>query len=778
MSSFFSFTRNLFRSAFRFKTLAAINIIGLALGLAIAMFLLIYLQFEFSYDKHFKDASRIYRMLTVLGEKEIYPRCLETLGQRLEKDIPEVETASRLYEAGNISLYYEKKNTLRPSCFYVDSSFFRIFNFKPIYGKLEGALDAWENCVITRTTAVRFFGEGVDPVGKILNRTDQQRGYQITAVIEDVPKNTHFKFDMLFRLPEFGYYGLEYFTYLKFKAGIDQEQAIIKCNRLSEKMLEERFADIFDGKYGAITEPLLSIHTSTRSIFDLTPTANKTNLMFIIMVVCLILGIVVSNFVSLSLIQGEKQAKEICIRKTNGADRKNIMQMMFRDAYFITFCAFILALVICYFFSSALAHWLNLNLPENVGISWEMWWMFGGMYVVLAFIVGCYPAWYLSKYNPIELVQKSEKRKYKLTATSVVIQFAVVLFCVSSLFIVWRQLDYVRKLPLGFQKDNIMEVNVLVNKQDFPGLKSDLLNYPYIKEVAVGCGNPIAGCSGDGMKKPDQEKWINVDSRRIGPGYLSFYEIPILDGKDFGESTHGGKKEVIISESLAAALAYKNPVGQQVYFIGDEPWTIIGVVKDVIVSAHQKTGNMAYYANTDQFYTLAVKYDPENYQEAKRSLMKVVEDHYKTNAVAVWLTSDIVQYAYWEDGITARILMSGSLLAVLLALLGLFALSKFVTLQKRKEIGLRRTVGAQVYEIIFYLHGYILIRMLPAIPIGVMLSVFVMYRWLQNFEYARTMEWWIFLGSILLTLFIAVVTVFGQTLYAARSNPVDSLKSE
>ena len=163
--------------------------------------------------------------------------------------------------------------------------------------------------------------------------------------------------------------------------------------------------------------------------------------------------------------------------------------------------------------------------------------MFGGMYVVLAFIVGCYPAWYLSKYNPIELIQKSEKRKYRLTVSSVVIQFAVVLFCVSSLFIVWRQLDYVKNLPLGFQKDNIMEVNIWVHRQDLPGLKSDLLNYPYIKEVAIGCGNPIADCSGDGMQRPDQEKWLSVDSRRICPGYLSFYEIFILEGIDFAENT-------------------------------------------------------------------------------------------------------------------------------------------------------------------------------------------------------------------------------------------------
>lgn len=778
MSKPFSFIRNLFRSAFRFKTLAAINIIGLALGLAIAMFLLIYLQFEFSYDKHFKDANRIYRMLTVLSEKEIYPRCLEELGQRLEKDIPEVEVASRLYEAGDVPLYYEKKNTLKLRCFYADSSFFRIFDFKPIYGKLEGALDALENCVITRTTAVRFFGEGVNPVGKILNGTGQQRGYQIAAVIEDVPINTHFKFDMLFRLPEFGYYGLEYFTYLKFKSGVDQGQAITKCNRLSEKMLEERFADNYAGKYSAITEPLLSIHTSTKALFDLTPTANKTNLIFIIIVVCLVLGIVVSNFISLSLIQGEKQAKEICIRKTNGADRRNIMQMMFRDAYFITFCGFILAVALCRLFSSVLANWLNLHIPENIEISLKMWGMFGGMYVVLAFIVGCYPAWYLSKYNPIELIQKSEKRKYRLTVSSVVIQFAVVLFCVSSLFIVWRQLDYVKNLPLGFQKDNIMEVNIWVHRQDLPGLKSDLLNYPYIKEVAIGCGNPIADCSGDGMQRPDQEKWLSVDSRRICPGYLSFYEIPILEGKDFAENTDNDKRELIISESLAAALAYENPVGRQVYFIGEGTWTIIGIAKDVIVSAHKKTRNLVYYATGDQFYTLAVKYDPASYQEARSVVRKVVEDHYKTGDVAIWLTSDFVRNAYWDDEITARILMSGSLLAVLLALLGLFALSKFVTLQKRKEIGVRRTMGAQIYEIIFYLHRYILIRILPAIPVGIITSYFVMDRWLQNFEYARTMEWWIFFGSILLTLFIAVITVFGQTLYAACSNPVDSLKDE
>lgn len=774
-----SFLTHLFRSAFRNPGLTGINMAGLAIGLAITMFLLVYLQFEFSYDKHFKDSDRIYRSLVVLGEGEAMPLGFAELGHRLEEEVPEVEVASRLYDAGNMLLYSEQENKLNAACFYVDNSFLRIFDFKPVYGLLEGALDSWEYCVITRTTAERFFGEGVNPVGKMLNQ-EGSKAYQIRAVIEDIPANTHFKFDILTRLPDFGWYGLEYFTYLKFKPGIDQEQAVIKCNSVNKKMLEEKFGDFLDMEFDAMTEPLLSIHTSTKSAFDLTPTANKSNLIFIIIVVCLVLGIVISNFISLSVIQGEQQAREICIRKTNGAGRGQIMSMLFRNAFFITFCAFLLAVILHYFFSSVLANWLNFHFPEGVGVSLKMWLEFLGLYVMLAFIVGCYPAWYLSKYNPVELVQKSENRKFRLTAASVALQFTVVIFCISSLFFVWRQLDYVRNLPLGFQKDHIMEVSISIRNQDFPGLKSELLSYPSIKEVAIGQGNPIDGCSGNIIRRIDQpqEKGIEVDERRAGAGYLSLYEIPLLEGEDFKEYANRENQDLIVSETLAAVLELKNPVGQKVYFFGEQPWTIVGVVKDVITSAHQKMSGRVYSAYADNFFTLAVKYEPGKYQEVKAYLLKVLNEHYKDIPVYIRLTSDRVEDQYWQDRVTARILMSGSVLAVLLALLGLFALSGFVTVQKRREIGVRRVLGARIDEIIYYLHRYIIIRILPAIPVGVILSYFIMNRWLENFEYARPLEWWVFLASILLTILIAMTTVFWQTFRAATANPVDAIKSE
>lgn len=225
-------------------------------------------------------------------------------------------------------------------------------------------------------------------------------------------------------------------------------------------------------------------------------------------------------------------------------------------------------------------------------------------------------------------------------------------------------------------------------------------------------------------------------------------------------------------------MELKNPVGQKVYFFGEQPWTIVGVVKDVITSAHQKMSGRVYSAYADNFFTLAIKYEPGKYQEVKAYLLKVLNEHYKDIPVYIRLTSDRVEDQYWQDRVTARILMSGSVLAVLLALLGLFALSGFVTVQKRREIGVRRVLGARIDEIIYYLHRYIIIRILPAIPVGVILSYFIMNRWLENFEYARPLEWWVFLVSILLTILIAMTTVFWQTFRAATANPVDAIKSE
>lgn len=771
-----------FRIAFRNKGLTWINITGLGLGLAVSLFLLVYLHFEFSYDNYFKDKDRVYRMLSVWnegGEVTNYPINFGVLASTLTKEVPEVESASRLYTWGNMNLRYENGEKTAIKSYMVDSSFLKIFNFKVLAGSAEGALNEPNTCVITRSTADRFFGVGSNPVGKSLYEEAYKVNFEIKAVIEDIPLNTHFRFDLLTKLPEFGWGGLEYYTYVKFREGTDYAAAIGKCNEINKRLLDTRFAGN-NNKFESITEPLTGIHTSTKASFDLTPTSSKSNLIFIIIVTLFVLAIALSNFVSLSIIQGEKRATEISVRKTNGAERTSIIKMLFGETTVVTCMAFILALGFYYAFSGVFARLINFNLPETIGITGEMWIYFILLFVVVTLIAGVYPAYYLSRFNPVELVRKSVSRKFKLTATSVVIQFSVVIFCVSALFVVYRQLDFMKKMPLGFNAGNVMTFSVSTNVNQYEGLRSDLLQHPEIIDVAISQGHPLSGCSGQGLRRTDQtdQESISIDERRTGPGYLRLYGIPVVEGRELKYEGRMDSAGIVLTETTVAAIDLKDPVGKKVLFNG-MPMTVVGVAKDIHYgSARQKIGRLVYTAYNPYASTVGVRYQPGKYQQAKAVVAEVMKKHFEGIPYSVALMRDIVDNQYWQDEVTSRILMSGSLLAIILALLGLVALMGFVAHQKRKEISVRRVMGAQVGTIIYDLNRYVVVRILPAVPIGIVLSYVVMYRWLQNFAYATDLSWWIFAGALILTFVIVLATLLYQSVRSATANPVDALKSE
>ena len=770
------------RTAFRSKGLTFINIFGLGTGLAVALFLLVYLQFEFSYDRHFRDADRIYRMLSVWkegGEARNYPINLGALSPALVKEVPEVETASRLYIWGSMDLKYENGEKAPVKSYMVDSTFLNVFSFTPLYGSLEEALNSPNTCVITRSTADRFFGVGSNPVGKSLLYESKNTSLEVKAVIEDIPQNTHFQFDLLTKLPDFGFGGLEYYTYLKLRPGVDPVVAIEKCNKLNTDLLNTRFGK-YDAAFESITEPLTELHTGTRAASDLSVPVSKSNLIFIIVVTFFILAVALSNFISLYIIQGEKRATEISVRKTNGAERKTIVGMLFAETTFVTSLAFVLAVVLYYSFAGMFAGLINFNMLQDVGVTGTMWTCFVLLFVLVSLIAGGYPAYYLSRFAPVELLRKTVARKYKLTAASVVIQFSVVIFCISALFVVWRQLDYMKNMPLGFNPDNVLTVNVRGNIHTYEGIRSDLLQYPEIVDLAMGQGHPFSGCSGQSLRRTDQtdKETISIDERRAGPGYFRTYEIPVLEGRELKFENSMDSDGIILTETTVAALELQDPVGKKVMFNG-HPMTVVGVAKDIHYgSARTKIGRLVYTAYTTYSWMMGVRYQPGSYQQAKACVAEVMKKHFEGVPYAAVQLRDIADNMYKQDEITSRILMSGTVLAIILALLGVVALMGFVAHQKRKEISVRRVLGAQVGTVVYDLNRYVLVRILPALPIGMGLSYYVMYRWLQNFAYTTELSWWIFGGALLLTLFIVLVTLLYQSIHSVMANPVDALKTE
>lgn len=781
-----------FRSAFRNRLIGLLHVSGLGIGLAVALFLLVYLNFEFSYDTHFPDAERIYRVLTevgINGKMSVHPNNLDDLASALEKEVPEVEMTGRLLNWGNIRLHCEGGERVNVPVYLVDSTFLRIFRFPVVYGDPLTALNEPGKCVITRRMSERFFGIGFNPIGKLLESKEIQasnwdftRGMgemEVAAVIEDIPANTHFQFDLLTKMPDSSLGGFNYYTYFKLHSGVDSGKALEKCNALNRRLLGAYFLNS-ESRFESWTEPLRSIHVFTRAEQDLTPVANRTHLFFIALVTLFVLGIAISNFISLSMMQGEKRALEISIRKTNGAGRKEIMQMWFGESFLVTLAAFILSIVLYQALVGSVVKWLDFPLP-----SWEISPAMGMYFILLflgiAFLAGAYPAYYLSRFRPSDLIRKSAVRRYRLTTASVIVQFSVVIFCVASLLIMERQLDFVKRMPLGYEPENVLTFNLPSQRLSYETLQAELLKYPEIREVAQCDGLPVGRNSLQSIQRWDQQgnESISVDEKRVGRGYFGLFKIPILQGRDFSDAIEADSFAVILSESAVRSLELgDDPVGKKIRF-RNQPYTVIGVARDIYYSSlYKKIGDLIYTTGFGIYPTLAVRFEPEKYAEARRDLLSFLKERFFGEPVSLQLTEDLIRQQYRQDQIAGRILTCGTSLAILLALLGLMALMGFVAGQKKKEIGIRRVFGARVEEMVRNLNFYVILRILPAVPIGLSMSYWFISRWLTRFAYTIPLSGWWFILALAMTLGLVMSVLFYQCFRIATANPVDALKNE
>lgn len=784
MNFFRAFCRSV-RFCFRNKSLTFINIFGLGMGLVVAMFLLVYLSFEFSYDKHFSDSDRIYRVLSIWeegNEKEYLPVCLRDFSARVAQDIPEVEAVAQLLRADKVLRRVDKSEEFNFMGYDVDSSFFKVFDFEKIYGELEGIFTEPGQCVVVRSASEKIFGKGVNPVGQYVEEGEKQ-ACRIVAVIEDVPLNSHFRFGVLNSMPSNveTYDGLEFFTYLKFRKNIDIPAAVDKCDALNKKMLEDQFASDV-ACFGSVTEPIASLHTSTLADFDLSPTNKLSGLFVVILVGVLILGIAISNFISLFMIQGEKRSLEVGIRKVGGASRWEIVSMLFGETLLITFLAFALALVLFCFFSGYLASLLNIYIPHLSWNSGDIWVGFIWLYVVTVLCAGSYPAWNLSRSQPAELIRKSVVRKFRLTVASVIVQFSVVIFCVSSLWIVMRQLDYVMKQPFGFETENMMCFYAGMNRAQGASISTELLTHSCVLGAGLSLGPVDNPNSGGGIRRIGQSKReeISVDECNIGVGYLEALEIPLLAGRGFTGQAENDQADVILSEAAVKALQLEEPVvGRKVILCNGEESTVIGVTRDCRYgSARMGMGKVIYSSYRDVFYRLYVRFRPGEYKEAREVVETVLKKHFPGIPVSMSLLKDDIACNYIQDRLVARTLEYGVILTVVLALLGLVALCGFVARQKSKEISIRRVSGAYIDDIITCMLRYILWRVVPAVPVGIAASYLIMKHWLNEFQLAMVIPWWIYGATIIIILLAVVAVVVLRSWKAATANPVEALKLE
>lgn len=799
------------RSLWKNKGFSAINIFGLAIGLATCLIIVLYVVDELSYDKFYENADRIYRInsdISFGGSKLHFTQTSDMMGALLKKDYPQVEKYTRIYTSDGEKLIKKNNEFIRENkAANVDSTFFSIFHLPVIDGDTKTALDEPNTVVITAAAAKKYFDD-THVVGRILEVKNDSNTtpYKITAVVEDIPHNSHLDLQFMFSMKNVDYnWGQltshNFHTYLLLKKGTDPKAFQKNFTAYIDKYVLPEVKSFIDIKSMADFEktgnylfytllPLTKIHLYSDYNFEITPPGNIQYVYIFGAVALFILVIACINFINLSTARSVKRAKEVGIRKTLGTERRTLLAQFLVEST-ITVCI-ALALAVA-------AAWFALPLFNTIaGKSIAITELFSGklliLLILMPFVVGIlaglYPAVFLSRFNPIVVLKSSTAgagfKKSTLRSTLVVFQFLASIVLITGTIIVYSQLRFIQTTQLGFNKDQVLVIDgayVLGDKAK--AFKEDILGMTGVMSGTLSSYLPVTSSSrSDNTYSKDavmdSKNGIDMQTWRVDYDYVKTMGMEIVKGRNFSKE-YADSNAVIINETTAKFLDYDNPVGHKIFTLaGNTPkgLDIIGVVKDFhFESLHQSVGPLCMVLGKNAGLA-SFKINPGS----AAALIPKIEARWKAFVPSMPFSyrfmDDSFNEMYKDEQRVGRLAVSFAVLAILIACLGLFGLATYMAEQRTKEIGVRKVLGSSVSGIIQLLSKDFIRLVSIAFVIAVPLAWYIMNKWLQDFAYRIHIQWWVFAAAGLLALVIALLTVSTQAIKAALANPVKSLRTE
>ncbi len=805
-----------FRNLLRFKTYSFINITGLAIGIACCLLILLYIKNELSYDRFNKKADQIYRINTDLkfGNTELaIPVVPDLMGPLLKQDFPQVKEYTRIYNWAGKKLVKKGNNfNTETGIAYVDSTFFKVFTFKTIAGNTDKILNEPNTVVITESIAKKYFNT-VDAVGKFIETTDNGRTlYKVTAVIKDMPFNSHLRFDFLFPMQNLDYdwgnlISSNFHTYLLLKKGVNY-----KDFEKNFELFNNKYVYPYAQKYMHITKeefdragnrlkysliPLTDIHLFSKRIQEISPTGTIQYVYIFSAVAFFILLIACINFMNLTTARSANRAREVGIRKVLGTEKKNLIYQFLTESTLTALISVILAVAIVY---NVLPFFNNLSgkeLSTNDLYSSSILIFLVSLPFIVGFIAGSYPAFFLSRFNPIQIIKgklSTGSKSGGLRSVLVVFQFATSIILITGTIIIYNQLNYIQNTNLGYQKDQVLIINDAYNLgRNVDAYKNEMLNVPGVISGTTSGFLPIPSLRNFNAfyKEASQaaESGLTMQSWKIDYDYLKTLGIKIVQGRNFSHEFGSDSSSIILNEAAVKQLGYnlsanakENPINNSVYTWENGgkivKYNIIGVVKDFhFESFHQDIGPLGLLLKRStgliSFKVTASKI-PMILKEAEvkwKRMSSGMPFSYK-------FMDDSFNEVYKADRRVGFIALSFSALAIIVACLGLFGLATFLAEQKTKEIGVRKVLGASVPSIFLMLSKEFIKWIIIANIIAWPFAYYFMNKWLQEFAYRININWWIFTFAGCIVLIIALLTVSIQAIKAATANPVKSLRYE
>jgi putative ABC transport system permease protein len=793
------------RSIIRNKIQSFIQVLSLAIGITAVILIGLYAKNEFSYDRFNEKSDRIYRL--EYGQAGLP----SAIGHQIKQEIPEVENVVRLlnWEGRGSSLYlrYIPANDSTnaemvkiENYFYCDSTIFDVFTFNLIQGDPKSALRDPNTCVLSESTARRIFGDR-DPVGETLG------GMTVTGIIEDV-KNSHIEINMLLSIVSLkyagrysrgdpgylNYYGADfsYMTYLLLPEEINPSYIVRRVNDFFSEKIRTGSSEYFNENIFFSLRALKDIYFSTNQKVEKNycKHGNIKLLRVLLTVAIIILILAVINYINLTTARASLRAKEVGIRKVSGSSKTSLINQFLIEAILVTIFSLLVALTLVQLlmpgFNELASTDLDLVFINKQG-TWVIFLISG---VSLGLISGIYPAVYLTGYQPVAFLSgKQVKGAGSVIFRRVLFtfQFTISITLIIGVFVIFRQLNYMKSADLGFNKELIINVqgNWGYNFSTRQLFRQKLLENPNIKGVAFSDAimggelyrDPIP-VEIDGVKK-------HCDGLPIDPGFIDVMEIELLDGRnlswdragDYAADLEDLSATALINETGVREFGLEAPVGFVANW-GNYKYEIIGVVRDFnFKSQHEKIRSCLYY----WFNSLPkanIKIAPTNIPATLKYIKKEFQILFPDAVFDYSFLEETYNQQYFRDEKTVRIISNFAIVAILISCLGLFGLSSFMAARRTKEIGIRKAMGASNQSVFLMLSREFIKWVVLSIMIACPVAWFIMNKWLQSFAYRTNISWWIFALAILIAFAIAFVTVTWQSLKTARTNPLEALRYE
>ena len=795
-------TKNIFiiplRVLIKQKVNSIIKIGGLAVGFSCSLLIILYLHFELSYDSFHKKAKNIYRVvedITLSNGTTGLASASGPVGPSLVNDFPEVLRAVRFSRA-TMLMKYGDKHFQEDNIYFTDSTVFDMFTFPLSIGNSRTALSKPFSIVLTIQAAQRYFGDS-NPIGQTLT-IDNEFPFTVTGVIQNIPFNSHLRFDMLLSmatresvspgwLDNWNWYA---YTYVE----IDPESdPVTLMKKLPQFMANHTAEPTVKGeiKRDLSLQLLEKIHLHSKRTGEPGTPGNLSNLYLFSIIAVFIVLIACVNFVNLTTAQASRRAREVGVRKVIGGTRAQLAMQFLLESVFLTLGASLVALGIC-----------NLLLPvfgALIGLPVTMDVLFKPLSIVIYFsisfvfgcLAGCYPAIVFSGFRPIVVLKgsfKSSSRSSLFREGLIVIQFSISIVMIVATITVFSQLRYMQTKDLGYDKEGVVVIyfgdDADIQKRT-ETVKQELLRNPYLSVAAASSHIPgkEPGKMRAEMTTLDGEaKSVDVSLVSIDYDFIHFYNIPLVSGRGFSrQSTTDIREGLIVNEATVHQFGFEKAddiLGKQLLHSG-HAGTVIGVVKNFhYTSLHTKVGPMVIRMRPKSLSYISLKYNTNELPV----LMTDLEKHWRALApnrpFDYFFLDEQFDRLYRSDRQFGQVFAASATISILLACLGLFGLVAFTVEQRTKEIGIRKVLGASVLSVLVLLSKKFLKLVLIATLIATAISWYTMNWWLQEFPYRIHMQLWMFMSAGGVAILISQLTLSFQSVKAATANPTDSLRSE